>query len=178
MKLKPVIINGTRREHHRQDDSRQKMLLKALSVTSDPKKLKDMIGVRRVADVFRTLDKMSIRKEYHEALYNAGIDFDFIVSGIKNVCTKSLRPETRLKGYQVLLKSLGMDKYEDKTEGSGGGWEDIVKKSIEAEVIEEDDSINEEKDYEVDLPEMPKSAKKKREDEESIIGNLYEKRNE
>jgi len=44
------------------------LLLKALKVTQDPTELKKMIGVKTVAEVYRTLDKLSLRKEYHKAL--------------------------------------------------------------------------------------------------------------
>lgn len=170
MKLKPVIINGSRYEKFSQDDSRQKMLLSALKVTRDPKKLKDMIGVKKVADVFRTLDKMSIRKEYHQALIKNGIDFDFILEGIKSECLVAESSTDRLKAYQILLKSMGMDKYEEPAEG-GGGWEDALSKVVEADT--EDIAIG--TDYKVEQPRIPESVKKMRLEESKDMADLYKK---
>lgn len=102
------------------------LLLKALKVTQDPKELKRMIGVRKVADVYRTLDKLSLRKEYHKALEDKGLTFDYIVQGIKDVATgKFTKDDVKLKAFLALLKSLGMDKYEESTTG-GGSWEDLL----------------------------------------------------
>jgi hypothetical protein len=78
IRLKPVIYTTNTYVSGAKNDIQQKMLLKALQITQDPKKLREMIGVKTVAEVYRTLDKMSMRKEYHNALAKSGISFDFI----------------------------------------------------------------------------------------------------
>lgn len=94
------------------------LLLKALKVTQDPKELKQMIGVRTVADVYRTLDKMALRKDFHRALEAQGLSFDYILTGIKNIAEDAnAKDDVKLKAYLALLKSLGMDKYEESQSG-------------------------------------------------------------
>lgn len=174
-KLKPVILV---RNHHnsglrnRQNTSQQIMLLKALQVTSDPKKLKEMIGVRTVAEVYRTLDKMAIRKEFHRALDRAGISFDFIVGGIQRIASTAEKDSDRLKAFDILLKTLGLDKYEDTGTG-GGSWEETMLKALEAknEVKELPPAPNE--DYVVKPPVIPESVKKQQQKEDETMNTLY-----
>jgi hypothetical protein len=153
------------------------MLLNALKVTQDPNKLRQMIGVRTVADVFRTLDKLVLRKEYHKALVKSGVDFGFIIEGIKQECLTGSKSSDRLKGYQILLKSMGMDTYDDnKTEGSGG-WEDALQKVIaekekEKQIEAPVDTM--EGEYEVKQPVLPESVKIIKSLEEAEGRGLYE----
>lgn len=138
------------------------MLLKALKITQDPKKLKEMVGFKTVAEVFRTLDKLAIRKEYHRSLANKGVDFDFIVGGIKTECLQAGKSSDRLRGYQILLKSLGMDSYEDKAESGGGGWEDALQKVIKSKENEKVIDVpveDQDEEYEVKQPVVPESVK-------------------
>jgi len=79
-KLKPVTFIKGEYNYSRQNDLQQKLLLKAMQVTSDPNELKKMAGLKTVADVYRTLDKLAMRKEYHEALSRQGIDL-----GVKQI---------------------------------------------------------------------------------------------
>lgn len=178
MKLKPVTFVNAKynRTKHRQNTTQQVLLLKALKITQDPQKLKQMIGVRTVAEVFRTLDKMAMRREYHSALINSGIDFKFIVDGIKTECLGAEKSADRLKGYQILLKSMGMDNYNEKTEGGGGGWEEalqkITKEKEESKQLEAPE-FDDDGEYEVDVPELPESVKKRKELEEAEGKSLY-----
>lgn len=176
MKLKPVTFVNSKYSKHRQNTTQQILLLKALKITQDPQKLKQMIGVRTVAEVFRTLDKMAIRREYHSALINSGIDFKFIVDGIKTECLGAGKSSDRLKGYQILLKSMGMDSYSDKEEGGGGGWEEalqkIVKDKEDIKQLEAPDP-GDDVDYEVDTPELPDSVKKRKDLEQEEGEGLY-----
>ena len=129
MKLKPVTIINARYSRYGQNTAQQIFLLKALSVTQDPEELRKMIGVKKVADVFRTLDKLALRKEFHTALAKQGIDFNYIVRGLKVEAESADKSADRIKVYQTLLKSLGMDKYDDASEG-GGAWEETVMGKI------------------------------------------------
>jgi len=127
MSLKPVVFVQGKYAYSRQNTTQQIMLLKALKITQDPKKLRAMIGVKAVADVYRTLDKMAMRKEYHGALAKSGITFDYVVDKIKGVIDTAEKDSDRLSGLNMILKSIGLDKYEE-TETAAGGWEDELLK--------------------------------------------------
>ena len=131
IKLRPVIYGTSTFKKGAPETAQQLFLLKALKVTQDPKKLKEMMGVKSVADVYRTLDKIAMRKQYHGALSRAGISFDYLVKGIKGVAENGEKDGDRLKAYQTLLKSVGMEKYDTDGEGGGGTWEDILIQKIE-----------------------------------------------
>lgn len=177
-KLKPVILINSKFSYHKQNTFQQLLLLKGLQITQDPKELQKMIGVKTVAEVYRTLDKMAMRKEYHSALAEAGIDFTYIVSGIKNhVCDNPLsNPGTKLKGYQALLKSLGLDEY--KGDGSGtANWEEMLVKKIEEDGVNKklsEGKIVESPLYEVIEPEIPSSVKEAEDKEREIFKSIYE----
>ena len=172
-KLKPVtFIKGDYREHYDNNEIKQKLLLKAMTVSNNPKEWRDMIGVHSVAEVYRTLDKLALRKEYHNALVRMGIDFDYLVSGIKNIGETAKNEGVKLKAFETLLKSVGMDKYED-TKESVKDWEDIIKEvedqkelSQQQEQKQLEEIINDE--YEVNIPKTPLAAKRKIEAEEEI----------
>src|SRR5258708_5142349 len=130
-RLKPVVYTATSYKRGAKAPYTQMMLLKALQVTQDPKELRRMLHVKTVSDVYRTLDKLAMRKEYHEALTRAGISFDFIVGGIKDIAKDGYKDGDKLKALQVLLKSLGLEKYEEASGPSAGSWEDVLLKKIE-----------------------------------------------
>ena len=175
-KLKPVVFVKGMYTYHAQDKFKQNLLLKALQITTDPRKLKQMIGVKSVAEVYRTLDKLAIRKEYHQALAVHGLDLPTIVDGIKSICEGSGSDSVRLKGWQTLLRSLGLDRYDEQLEKGGVGWEDMVLKMMEenqknkAKELKEPEVI----DYKVTFPETPEEEKRKIEEEEAIGKDLYE----
>ena len=160
------------------------MLLNALKVTHDPKKLRQLIGVKTVADVYRTLDKMAMRKEYHAALAREGISFDWLVKKTKaEIDNEQTKSGDKINAIKMLLKSLGMDNYQQ--EGlNGGNWEDALLKLTEKEEkpkisepgqvpqIAEPKEVKEV--YEVNVPEMPESMKKKKDRENKIGKSLYE----
>jgi len=168
-KLKPVIFTNGLYNYNRADLFKQNLILKALEITSDPKKLKELVGVRSVAEVYRTLDKMAIRKEYHEALVRQGIDLDYIVKGIKGVCEDSGSPAVQLGGHKTLLKSLGLDEYKDDDGVSRESWEDMVRKMVESGT-----GKCENKDYEVIEPPIPEKEKKAIAEEKERGKSLYE----
>src|SRR3990167_11026886 len=75
----------------------QQLLLDALSNgITDPKKLQEIAGLKRVADVYLTLDKLSLRKEFHASLARAGIDLDLIAGKLK-VVLENQDDEVKLK---------------------------------------------------------------------------------
>jgi len=174
-KLKPVtFIKGEYRQYYAPNDFRQKLLLKAMTITDNPKEWRKMIGAKSMADVYRTLDKLALRKEYHEALLRLGIDFDYIVTGIKNIGETGKSDGVKLKAFETLLKSVGMDKYEDVKE-SAKDWEELIKEVEESKQLNPgDETAVKEKGYEVVEPKIPEEAQKKINEEKEIGQSLYE----
>ena len=171
MKLKPVIFVQGKYAYNTQNTTQQVMLLKALRITQDPKKLRELIGVKTVADVYRTLDKIAMRKEYHSALAKNGITFDYVVSNIKKEVDNADKSSDRLAGLNMILKSIGLDKYEESANVSGG-WEDALlalnkgmeKDPIKARPVE----------YTVVEPEMPEHIRLAKEKANKESKGLYE----
>jgi len=52
---------------------------------NDPRELAKLAGMKKVADVYVALDKLSLRKQFHAALARADIDMDFIVTKLKKL---------------------------------------------------------------------------------------------
>jgi transposase len=171
-KLKPVVFVQGKYNWNNQNTTQQIMLLNALKVTQDPKKLKEMIGVRTVAEVYRTLDKIAMRKEYHAALAEHGITFDYIVKNIKGEIDNAEKSSDRLSGLNMLLKSIGLDKYEETAIG-GGSWEEAllaIKKEKEKKGEKETTLV----EYEVIEPEMPEHIRKAKEKANEEAKGLYD----
>ncbi len=171
-RLKPVVFVNSNYKYYKQNDYQQKLLLKAMTVTQDPKELRRMVGVKAVADVYRTLDKLSLRKSYHEALSENDVSLSSIVAGIKNLAENSNKDAVRLKAYQSILRSLGLERYED-LEDQGKNWEEVLmrvhEKNGEGKEVEEYEPA----DYEVATPQIPESVKKSREREKKLGEALY-----
>lgn len=175
IRLKPIVYTANYFKSGAQNTTQQMFLLKALKITQDPKKLREMIGVKSVAEVYRTLDKLAMRKDYHEALAKAGISFDYIVGGIKGIADEGFKDADKLKALQTLLKSVGMDVYKEDTTAISGTWEETLLKKIEEE--KKDSGIKKLAapiQYEVKQPMIPESAKKKQEEEEEMSSSIYD----
>lgn len=175
IKLRPVVYTTNSFKRGAQNTTQQMFLLKALQVTSDPQELRKMIGVRTVAEVYRTLDKLAMRKEYHEALSRSGISFDFIVKGLKGEAESGEKSADRIKALQVLLKSLGLDKYDSEIM-AGGTWEEELLKSLGSEK-DKNNNINNKIDdieYKVIEPLKPDSVKVAQEEEKKLLRGIYE----
>lgn len=171
MKLKPVIFVQGKYAYNSQNTTQQIMLLNALKITQDPKKLKELIGVKTVAEVYRTLDKIQMRKEYHGALVKAGITFDYVVGGIKKEIDGADKSSDRLAGLNMILKSIGLDKYEESTTG-GGSWEEaLLKINSDSEGTGSPIKVAE---YEVVAPEMPEHIRIAKEKANKESKGLYE----
>jgi len=171
--LKPVIFLEGKVNHYRENTYAQNLILKALSQgITDVDELKKIAGLKTAAEVFRTLDKMQIRKGYHEALSKAGMDLDYIVDGLKKLIDTSDSDKIKLGSLQTVLKSVGLDKYE-KQEDAGKNWEELIIELSEKNEGKVTDMIDA-KEYEVKTPLLPESAKKRQEDEKRIAKELYE----
>lgn len=173
-KLKPVIFNSPsfRKKAFINNPTQQIILLKALSVTQDPSKLRQMMGVKTIAEVYRTLDRLAMRKEYHAALAKAGISFDYIVGGLKKVAENSFKDADKLNAYKTLLKSLGMDSY-NEVATNDGNWEDALLKAVESgdKGFNKEDALAGE--YEVKTPRLPDSVKQAQEEERDLNDSIY-----
>ena len=177
IKLRPVVYTTNYFKRGYQNTSQQMFLLKALQITQDPKKLREMMGVKTVAEVYRTLDKLAMRKEYHGALARNGISFDYMVGGIKKIADAGYKDADKLKALQILLKSVGMESYDEAAGGTSGTWEEELLKSIESEKILPSGT---EKmllpKYDVVVPKIPDSAKIKQDEEDELTSSIYEKK--
>jgi hypothetical protein len=171
--LKPIVFIKGQYDFHRNNLFQQNLLLKALQVTSDPVKLRQMIGVQKVADVYRTLDKLALRKEYHQALTDLGIDFNTIVTGIKQIAEGGIKDADRLAAWKVFLRSLGLDEYKEESADSKKTWEDLVKDVSEKE-LESGKKDLKFLEYEVNEPAIPEDEKEKIEEEKKVGKSLYE----
>ena len=181
-KLKPVIFIQGDVQFYRQNKYAQNLLIKALSNgVTDPEELRRIAKLDKVADVYRTLDKLAIRKEYHSALSRAGVDLDYIVNGLKEVHEKATSSREKLQALQTFLKSLGLDRYEKNETGSGKTWEELIsqavikeqeKQTINSGIIDGEVKEDVEK-YDVVRPEIPPEEKKRQQEEKDMGKELY-----
>lgn len=133
----------------------------------DVNELRKIAGLSKVAEVHRTLDKMGIRAEYHEALAGANIDMNFIVKGLKDIAENGGNDKVKLSSLQTLMKSLGLDKY-DTSDDSSKGWEELIReKATQApkEIVEAD--------YEIIEPETPKDEQARIDSNKKLSDQLY-----
>lgn len=176
---KPISLIGSKGEFYKNNEYAQNLLLKAMSEgVTDPKELQKAAGLSRVADVYRSLDKLAIRKEYHDALVRNNIDLDYIVQGYKTVIDTTAKDETKLKGLDSLLKSIGLDKYEKQEEASKN-WEEEIMKAADKAVEDnknmiEGEIVTEHKRYEVNAPQIPKEEMERQKEERRLGRDLYE----
>lgn len=172
-KLKPVTFITGKYNYYGTNKFQEVALLKAMRITSDPKVLMKMTGMKKFADLTRTFDKLSNRKEYSSALHNLGMDFDWIAKGLKVEAEQGEKSADRIKAYQIILKSLGMDKYEDLSEG-GGSWEDLILKASDKQEALPAPAVEAEADYEVVQPVIPKDMQEMRDRENKLGKSIYE----
>lgn len=154
-----------------------KRIYDSLSEASgSPLKLKEIIGAKTVAEVYRTLDKLTIRREFHDALTKAGITFEFLIEGIKREAIGGDKSMDRLKAYEMLLKTLGLDKYDDINTGTTSSWEERLLKAIEGHESALDENVTPSHTnltkYSVVIPQIPSSMKEKRKEAEAMEDSL------
>lgn len=156
------------------------MLLKALTKTADLEELKRVANFHSKNEVLRTLDKLAIRKDYHSALADNGLDMNMLVDQLKGIITGASKDETRLHGIQTVLKSVGLEKYET-TESEGKDWEGLLLKINEREQAAKLSDPSSQSviegvvaKYEVTRPEVPESARQKREEDDAVGKSIYE----
>lgn len=170
--VKPVTFVVGNYNYHSHDNFKEMMLLKAMRVTSDPKALLQLTGMKKVADLSRTFDKISNRREYNSALRRLGMDFDWVAKGLKNEADTAEKSADRIKALQIILKSLGMDQFEDIPSDTGS-WEDMLLRAAENKdqpIV----ALPEEQEYEVVVPEVPEAMRAMREKENERGRSIYE----
>jgi hypothetical protein len=173
-KLKPIVFIKGKYNFHRNNLFQQNLLLKALQQTTNIDELRRLIGVQKKVDVYRTLDKLALRKEYHQALVKMGIDFDTIVAGIRQVAETGEKDSDRLAAWKVFLRSLGLDEYKEESAESKKTWEDLIRDISEKETIEGNKEDTKLLEYEVNEPIIPEEVKEERKKEEEIGRSIYE----
>ena len=174
-KLKPAVFIQGDKQYYRDNRFAQNILLKALSQgITNANELRKIAGLRTVADVYRTLDKLAIRKEYHGALTRLGIDLDYIAGGIKTVIDTTDKDAIKLKGLQTLLRSIGLERYE-KDDETGKSWEETIITAFKEEDKDGNKALlaDEEEDYEVIAPPVPEEEQVKRDEEKKLAEQLY-----
>ena len=93
------------------------------------------------------------------------------MENVKSEIDHAEKSSDRLNGLAMLMKSIGMDKYEETALG-GGGWEDALLKVTE-EKKETGDKIKIE-EYKVVEPMMPEHIRQKKEQANKEAKGLYE----
>lgn len=171
---KPIIFtrpSGVSSETINKSLYAENLLLKALSDgVTNPRELQKLAGMRRVADVYTTLDRLSLRKGFHAALSKAGISMDYLVSRLKKISDNE-DDEISLKAISTILKSLGLEKFEE-VQQSGAAWEDaILSASSKNQVLET--QKDPEGLYEVKRPEVTQEVLDKRQNEIDEAHELY-----
>lgn len=173
LNLKSVVYTTNNFKKSSNSSSQQVFLKDALQVSKDPEKFRELLTVKTVADVYKTLDKISMRKEYHAALSRRGISFDYLIGGLKTVIENGEKDGDRVKALQILLKSVGVDKYDESSGAGVGTWEETLLKTIEEKGTKQLKASTS-GEYEVIRPVMPESVVKQRKEEEEIMRTMYD----
>lgn len=175
---RPIIIFDNSARHRnspiRANFEKQNLLLKGMMIhAGDLKQASKYAGIKTMAEAYRTLDRLAIRKGYYEALDRHDISLDFIVQGIKDVAVNGSLDSVRLKAFQVLLKTLGLETY-GKDEEGGKGWEEIVAKAVKDKESATDKLPVPGDKYVVNVPKVPEDESLKRKHETDLGRELYE----
>jgi len=171
-KMKPVMFVKSKGKYYRNNEFQQNVLLEALQHTDDLDELKKIAKFHTKAEVLRTLDKLSIRKGFHDALEKNGLDLNYLVEKFKGLCDSDSE-KISLGAANTMIKSLGLDKY-DVTESSGKNWEELLVDVIDKEREEGTKQIEGVTQYDVKRPEVPEEELKKQKEESELGKSLYE----
>lgn len=171
--LKPVIFVRGKYGYYSQNTFQQNLLLKAMQVTVDPRELRKMTGLRTVAALYRTLDKLAIRREYQEALAMHGLTVDNLVKGLKQLLDSTKDQKIKLQIYTLLFKTLGIDQYVMEEDGDDSSWELMKNLQKSAAEKQAEKNIYEVKEYEVAVPSVPKEEEKKEKIERETARSIY-----
>lgn len=177
MNKKPLIIFDDKYKKGRvgqESIGKQNLLLKGLMFTNgDIDKSAKLAGLRNATEAYRMLDRVMIRREYHDALAEEGIDLRWIVRGIKSQAENASLDSVRLSALRMLLMSLGLNTYNVAEEGTKS-WEDTLLEATEqAEIEEANKPALVSGRYNVNIPAIPESVKAQRQEEEDLGKELY-----
>ena len=172
--LKPVTFISGKYNYGRnsKDTLKEMLMLKAMKVTSDPKVIMQMTGMKKMADLSRTWDKISNRKEYNAALQDLGMDFHWLAKGFKVEAETAEKAGDRIRALQIILKSVGLETYEDVPLDSGS-WEDMILRASEKTLDNLPMLQAPEPDYEVIQPQIPESMRLMRERENELGKSMF-----
>jgi len=173
-KLRPAIFMTGQYNYSRSNVVQEGLLLKAMSISDDPKMWRRMAGISTMSTLWRTLNKMSIRKEYHEELVKNGVDLGEIVRGITNIAKNGEKESNRLRAWQAILRSLGLDEYKVEEGAGQKGWEDALRDILEKGDEGSVKKLNSPVVYDVKEPEIPEEERIRMEEERKIGEGLYE----
>lgn len=174
----PIILFSddlTRGKSIKSNIRKENRLLKGIVIHPDNMRAAaKFAGIRTMADAYRTLDRLSLRKDYQQTLATHGVDMNFIVTELKGLAIGADLDSTRLKAIQVFLKSLGLDSYGKEEEGATG-WEktvgDLIKKENRQTASE---LLAAQVPYAVNRPVIPDSVIGERQKEDRLGKELYE----
>ena len=171
-KLKPVIfVKGSYINYYGSNTLVQGMLLKAMLESNDPQEWRKKAGLKTIGDLERELDKMARHKKYCKILEEKGVTLPWVVDGLKDLALTS-DPSTRLRTYQTILRSLGLDSFKNESEVKSLGWEDEMVRLMEnsGQPLKVVDTIEK---YEVNYPQIPEGEQELLEQEAAIGKDLY-----
>jgi len=156
-------------------DAAEAAVLKALQEgVDDPEELRRLAGLPTLVAVKRTIDKLSIRKEYHRSLDKNQVTMDLIVAGLKDLLD-SQSPQIRLSALKALMSSIGLNKFEDVSVG-GKDWEDALLRMQKANDPARNNAID--ADYDVKVPTPPVEVQDVREAERKLAKEIFGKEHE
>ena len=151
-----------------QTDPAQEAILEAVSNgITDPEQLRQLAGLPTLAAVKRTIDKLSIRREFHLALDKNQMSLEWLVKGIKDIADNG-KETNRLAAFRMLLGSMGLNKFDDIAV-QGKDWEEALLKLSRAQDPARQGADIE---YDVKVPEMPQEMKKIRAEEKKIVQEM------
>ena len=104
---------------------RQNLLLRGMMMTGNLEAAAKYAGIHAEAEIYRTLDRIGLRREYHEALQSEGVDLRWIVRGIKDKAENAELDSVRLNALRLFLASLGLNRYDVAEEGAKN-WEETL----------------------------------------------------
>lgn len=179
--LKPVNFKRTTSRRAHKNKFQQNMLLKGLTETLDLDELQKIAHFKSKAEVLETMDKIKMRKEFHRALAKHGVDMDSIAGRLSDLIDSD-DEKTALKALKTVMKSIGIDKYDD-VEDKDKNWEEVVvqiEKEKRKQGVSDDElpgdapSDKEDMVYEVDEPDKPDFVEEKEEKDQALGESLYE----
>lgn len=149
----------------------QNLLLKGMIMTGSIEKAAEFAGIKTAVELYRTFDRLALRKGYHQALADEDIDLRWIVRRLKDHADGA-SGMISIQALRMLLTSLGLNKYDVAEEGQKN-WEDTlleISNKYEAEAALPAPS----QAYMVNKPAEPEKAKQMRLKEQKIGKELYE----